>query len=108
MSHEDRIKVYKAIKKQCLTTPIYIDTTRNPYREDELEFKLVKNKDEITYELNVYDIDTYKSVHYGNYYKKELMDHMLKVFTEETKEFTTMRLYLMYDYDKKTFILDNR
>jgi len=108
MSKEDKIKVYKAIKKQCLTTPIYIDTTRNPYIEDELEFKLIKNKDEITYELNVYDIDTYKSVNYGKYYNKELMDAMLKVFTEETKEITTLYLYLMYDYDKKTFVLDNR
>lgn len=42
---QDKMKVYKAIKKQCLTTTI--DTTRDPFREDELEFKLIKNKDEI-------------------------------------------------------------
>ena len=105
---EFKKKIYKAIKNQYLQEPIYIDTTRKPFKDDELEFKLIKKNNETSYELNVYDIDTYKSVHTGKYYKKELMDNMLTVFTEETKEIDEIRIYLYYDPSKATFKLENR
>jgi hypothetical protein len=108
MSREEKVSIYKAIKKQCLQEPIYIDTTRKPFIDDELEFKLIKEDNETSYELNVYNIDTYKSVHIGKYYKQELMDSMLKVFTEETKDISDIRVYLYYDPIKARFTLEDR
>ena len=97
--------LYQKIKATCLTEPLLIDTSCEPFRDDELEFKLIKKNGKTSYELNVYDTETYKSVHYGKYYKQELMDHMLKVFTEETKDREDpMYLYLYYDKMEQTFV----
>ena len=105
MDNPEQKSLYEKIKKECLTVPFDLDLRNWPYQDDELEFKLIKKRGKTSYELNVYDYETYKSVHMGKYYKQELMDHMLKVFTEETKDREDpMYLYLYYDKEEQTFV----
>ena len=104
---QQKKNIFKKIKKKCLTQPIYIDVTHTVYRDDDLELKFIKNNNTTKYELSVYDFDSYQSVFYGKYYKQELMDSMLKVFTEETENSDDIYLYVWYDSKKQTFVLDD-
>jgi hypothetical protein len=104
---QQKKNIFKRIKEKCLIQPIYIDVTHNVYRDDELELKFIKKNNSTHYELSVYDFDSYESVFYGKYYKQELMDSMLKVFTEETEKYDELYLYLWYDSKKQTYVFDD-
>ena len=101
--------LYERIKGKCLIEPIYINTNiHSQSKPDELECILIKKNGKTKYELNVYDCDTYRGVYTGRYCTPEieqLIQHMLEVFTEETKECTdTIHLYLYYNPEEKTFV----
>jgi hypothetical protein len=102
---EQKRSLYQVIKQKCLTSPLHIDVSSPPFRDDELEIKLIKKNGKTACEMNVYDTETYRSVHTGKYYKQDLLDSMLAVFTEETKDLDeTIYLYMYYDPDEKTFV----
>lgn len=103
---EQKKKIFQEIKQKCLVQSVHYDVTHSPYRDDDLELKLIKDKTRTHYELSVYDFDTYQSVFYGKYFKQELMDSMLNVFTEETEKYDAITLYLWYDSKKQTYVLD--
>ena len=95
---EPKRSLYQKIREKCLTSPLHIDVSSPPFRDDDLEIKLIKKNGKTACEMNVYDTETYRSVHTGKYYKGELMQSMLAVFTEETKDLDeTIYLYLYCD-----------
>lgn len=95
-----RKPLFKAMQK-CLTSPVFIELDRKYMRED-LEVEYIRDEDGTRYIVNIYDVDTYHSVWYAKY-RLPIMEEMLKVFTEETKDSFT--LYIDYIYELKTFEL---
>jgi len=97
-----RKPVFQAMKK-CLQGPVYIDLDQG-YMREELELEYVRDEDGTHYIVNIYDIDTYHSVWYAKY-RLPIMEEMLKVFTEETKDMDSFTLYIDYIHELKTFKL---
>jgi hypothetical protein len=95
-----RKPIFEAMKK-CLQGPYYIDVNQD--MREELELEYIRDEDGTKYVVNVYDIDTYHSVWYK--YRLPVMEEMLKVFTEETKDMDSFTLYVDYDYQNKKFRL---
>jgi hypothetical protein len=89
--------------KKCLKGPVHIQVDQE-YMREQLELEYIRDEDGTRYILNVYDIDTYHSV-WHNKYRLPVMEEMLKVFTEETKDMDNFTLYVDYIYELKTFKL---
>jgi hypothetical protein len=98
-----RKPIFQAMKK-CLKGPVYIDLDTSPHIREELELEYIRDEDGTHYVVNIYDTDKYDSVWYAKY-RVPVMEEMLKVFTEETKELDSFTLYVDYDYKNKTFEL---
>ena len=97
-----RKPIFQEMKK-CLKGPVYIDVDQG-YMREQLELEYIRDEDGIRYVVNIYDIDKYDSVWYAKY-RLQVMEDMLKVFTEETKDMDSFTLYVDYIYELKTFKL---
>jgi hypothetical protein len=95
-----RKPIFEAMKK-CLQGPVYIQVDQG-YMREQLEVEYIRDEEGTRYGLNVYDVDTYHRVWHDRY-RVPVMDEMLNVFTEETKELGTFTLYIDYIYELQTF-----